>query len=286
MDLGSTKEKAGPPWPYFSDSLARGLAVLRSFSGDKPRLTTSEIARITGLSRAATRRFLMTLRDLGYVGSDDDAFFLRPRVLDLGVGYLGSLRVGTLIQPLLVELAAQTKEAATFAVADGLDVLIVGRATNRVVDLSIGSGTRLPVQSTALGHVLLSGVAEERLTAILDALGLDAAGIASLRDQVSAVCRYGYAVYEHDVAPNLRGIAVPIVNDKHETVAALNVTSFRASRSELVENFLPVLMESRKEVENALRLSASWLPLMPSDQGFNTKMKSLAPANILQGMAF
>lgn len=41
----------------------------------------SEVARICDLTRAAARRFLLTLADLGYVRSDGRLFSLTPRVL-------------------------------------------------------------------------------------------------------------------------------------------------------------------------------------------------------------
>ena len=52
---------------YFVQSLQRGLEVIRAFDADARELTLSDVARRTGLSRAAARRFLLTLVDLGYV---------------------------------------------------------------------------------------------------------------------------------------------------------------------------------------------------------------------------
>ena len=69
----------------FVHSLERGLAVIRCFSAERPRLTLSEVARQTGLSRATVRRSLITLQTLGYVGSDERQFYLTPRVLTLGL---------------------------------------------------------------------------------------------------------------------------------------------------------------------------------------------------------
>src|SRR6185312_10772743 len=54
----------------FVQSLERGLAVIRAFDETRPELTLSDVARATGLTRAAARRFLLTLIDLGYVRSD------------------------------------------------------------------------------------------------------------------------------------------------------------------------------------------------------------------------
>jgi len=75
----------------FVQSLERGLAVIRAFDETRPELTLSDVARATGLTRAAARRFLLTLIDLGYVRSDGRLFALRPRILELGYAYLSSL---------------------------------------------------------------------------------------------------------------------------------------------------------------------------------------------------
>ena len=80
----------------FVQSLQRGLAVIRAFDGESTTLTLGEVATATGLARAAARRFLLTLVDLGYVRVDARLFELSPRVLELGRAYLSSLRLPTI----------------------------------------------------------------------------------------------------------------------------------------------------------------------------------------------
>ena len=77
--------------PHYVQSLARGLSVIRAFDARTPEMTLSDVARSTGLTRAAARRFLLTLVDLGYVRFDGNMFKLAPRVLSLGYAYLSSL---------------------------------------------------------------------------------------------------------------------------------------------------------------------------------------------------
>lgn len=62
-------------------------------------LGLSDVARITGLSRAAARRLLLTLVTLGYVHHVDGRFSLRPRVLELGYAYLSGLSLPEVAQP-------------------------------------------------------------------------------------------------------------------------------------------------------------------------------------------
>ncbi|MGW4406970.1 IclR family transcriptional regulator domain-containing protein [Nonomuraea sp. NPDC004702] len=115
-------------------SPARGQAVIRAFSAAAPELTLSQVARATGLSRAAARRFLVTLADLGHVRNDGRLFALTPRVLELGYAYLSGLSLPEVAGPHLERLAAEVHESASVAVLDGEDVVYVARvATARIV---------------------------------------------------------------------------------------------------------------------------------------------------------
>ena len=73
-DLKSRSDKE------FMATLAKGLAVIRAFGAERPRLTLSQAAIAVGLSRATARRILLTLDGLGYVEQDGREFFLTPRV--------------------------------------------------------------------------------------------------------------------------------------------------------------------------------------------------------------
>lgn len=45
----------------YVQSLERGFAIIQAFGPDRPTLTVAEAAEQTGLTRAAARRFLLTL---------------------------------------------------------------------------------------------------------------------------------------------------------------------------------------------------------------------------------
>src|SRR5258706_423022 len=73
--------------------LDRGLRLIEAFDETHPRLSPSTAARRTGMTRAAARRYLLTLQHLGYVESDGKLFSLTPRVLRLGWSYVDSANV-------------------------------------------------------------------------------------------------------------------------------------------------------------------------------------------------
>jgi IclR family transcriptional regulator, pca regulon regulatory protein len=82
------QERVADPGRDFVKSLERGLAVIRALGANGPAMTLVEVARDAGLTRAAARRFLLTLIRLEYVETDGRYYWLRPLVLELGYAYL------------------------------------------------------------------------------------------------------------------------------------------------------------------------------------------------------
>jgi IclR family pca regulon transcriptional regulator len=95
----------------FSTSLARGLQVITAFDSDHDMMTLSDVARRTGMTRAAARRFLLTLGQLGYVVNEGRLFRLTPRTLNLGFSYLSSTHIWERAQPFMEQLVGQVQES-------------------------------------------------------------------------------------------------------------------------------------------------------------------------------
>ena len=140
----------------FVQSLERGLAVIRAFDAEHSQLTLSEVARITGLTRAAARRFLITLVELGYVRTDGRLFALRPRILELGYAYLSSLTLPEVALPHMEALVARVNESCSVSVLDGDEVVYVARvSTHRIMTVAISVGTGLPAYATSMDECCL-----------------------------------------------------------------------------------------------------------------------------------
>jgi len=211
-------------------SLARGLAVIKAFDGAHPAQTLSDVARSTGLTRAAARRFLLTLAELGYVRTDGRLFTLTPRVLELGYSYLSALSLPEVAEPHLEELVQLVHESASVAVLDGSDVVYVARvATSRIMTVSITIGTRFPAFATSMGRVLLAALPaaelDHRLGEPRAFTERTVAEPAALRDLLGDVRAAGYSLVDQELEEGLRSIAVPIKDATGRVVAAANVST-------------------------------------------------------------
>jgi len=243
---------------HFVQSLERGLAVIRAFGADDPELTLSDVARRTGLTRAAARRFLLTLTDLGYVRTDGKQFALTPRVLDLGYAFLSSLTLPEVAEPHLERLAAELRESSSVSVLDGDEIVYVARVpTSRIMRVSINVGTRFPAYATSMGRVLLAALPEPELTAYLDraviepltARAIDNAE--DLEEELARVREQGWALVDQELEEGLRSIAVPIHDAGGRTIAAANVSAHasRVSADDIRRTLLPPLLEAARRIE-------------------------------------
>src|SRR4051812_26378970 len=150
-------------------SLERGLAVIRAFSAGAPELTLSDVARATGLTRAAARRFLLTLVDLGYMRTDGKYFSLTARVLELGYAFLSSMTLPEVCRPHLEWLSAEVHESSSVSVLEGTEIVYVARvAVSRIMTVTINGAPGSPAYVTSMGHVLLAGLDPEGLDHYLE----------------------------------------------------------------------------------------------------------------------
>jgi len=253
--------------PDFVQSLARGLAVLRAFNRDAPRMSLAAVAARSGLSRAAARRLVLTLQHLGYVRADGRDYTLTPRVLELGFGFLGSLNLSDLAQPLMEDLSRRVDESCSMAVLDGQSIVYVARVpVRKVMTVSLGVGAQLPAYCSSMGRVLLAGLDEAELASWLKACKpvrhtdhtvIDRAGLRRAIDEVRV---QGFAYVEEELELGLCSIAVPVRNREGRVAAALNI-GMRfggGARERAIKVLAPALQETAAAIERCT--PPYWLP--------------------------
>src|SRR5579862_2563734 len=217
--------------PNFMASLARGLAVIRGFSQQRRQLTIAQLSQRTGIPRAAVRRCLYTLMQLGYVGSEDGrTYSLRPRILSLGHAYLSSTPLATAVQPLLDHISGALHESSSLAVLEADEILYIARSstTARVMSVDLALGSRLPAYCTSMGRVLLAGLPSSEVDAYLSRVKLTrltshtVSTAKEFRQVLDGVRREGYAIVDQELEIGLRSIAVPVRDTAGQVVAAIN----------------------------------------------------------------
>jgi len=247
--------------PEGMGGLAKGLAIIEAFSPHRTRLTVSEAAEASATSRASARRCLLTLTELGYLEFDGKYFRPQPRLLALSAAYSGTRSLPQVAQPFLKAARDELHESISLAVLDRDAALFVARSeAERLVTTGISIGTRIDLYCSATGRVLLSGWSDERLSAYLDRVKIEArtkhslVKKSALRDAVRNARAQGYAFTDQELEIGLRSIAIPVVDSRGVVVAAMSASasSARVSIQQMVSSFVPVLRASADGLGRAL----------------------------------
>jgi IclR family pca regulon transcriptional regulator len=248
----------------YIQSIERGFAVLTAFDAERPNPSSAELAAVTGLSRPAVRRILITLERLGYVRQAASHWALTRRVLTIGQHYTESHALIELAQPYLRALSAQTGESASLATLDGTAVVYVARvAVRRIMSINVSVGTRVPAYATSMGRVLLAFLPAQQLAHVLAETSfapLTANTVTSeqaLWTSLGEVRRQGWSIVDQELEMGLISASAPVRDAAGQVVAALasSTSSGRFTAAEVRERIVPKLVETAAEITAVLARS-------------------------------
>jgi IclR family pca regulon transcriptional regulator len=244
----------------FIQSLAKGLAVIESFSETDPAMTLSAVARKTNLTPGSARRVLRTLQMLGYATVEGTRFRLSPRVLQLGFSYLSALPFARLAQPHLAELTNVMEGSCSISVLHDTDVVYVARATAKQLSRDYMSvGTRYPAHATSPGKLLLAALSDRDVIARYKKRRFEALtprtidSMDRLLAELKDVRKKGWAINDQETMMGHRSIAVPLETGG-PLYAALGIGCDvgRVSTAMMIKDYLPKLRAAAKSIQQLM----------------------------------
>lgn len=240
-------------------SLERGLSVMEILAANAAGLTLTETAEKAGLTRAGARRFLLTLVATGYAVQSGRNFSLSPRLLTQARIWLHGVPLWTFAEPFMKETAAKLHESCSAATLSGEDMVYVARVPGpRIIGVDLQVGAHLPAFCTAMGRVLLSGLADADLETFLARATIvqrtpkTVTDRAKLAEIVHKVRTDGHALVDEELEIGLRSIAVPLRDRTGAIVAAINIStqSTRHTPAEMEAEILPLLREMAARISD------------------------------------
>jgi len=244
-------------------SIDRAVALLASFTRERPIAGVSELARLTGLSRSTVHRLLSTLSNHGMVQqlSGHTAYSLGPRLLTLAETARGHLTLDRQAEPVMTWLRDRTSETV------GLHVLDAGPSRRTVAQVESTQalrrtytdlGSPRPAHLGAPGKILLAFADEELRQRILSsplrrADGRTPVPVSELRAELARIVERGYATSVEERVRGVVALAVPVRDHTGLVVAALSV-SIPAARAGLpqLEATAPLALEAATALSHRL----------------------------------
>jgi DNA-binding IclR family transcriptional regulator len=229
--MGATKSirKGATGVAPVTQTLERGLEVLRAFHNDVKPLANRTLVERTGLPKATVSRITSTLVRLGYLTrvTSTGRYQLGTGMLSIGNAFLGGSKTRRVALPIMEELAARHDVSVGLAIPDRLNIIYtIWCRSPKTLTLRLTAGSILPMSRTAVGRACLWALPpasrRERLAQIKEQEGAKAGpiidGIQAAFDDLD---RNGFCVRMAEFQKNTFGVAVPLVFGSGSMVMSL-----------------------------------------------------------------
>ncbi len=259
--------KGGSNPKYSVRALERGVAILTSFSMDRPEQGVTELSKSLGLHKATVHRLLFTLVEKGLVERDpaNGKYRLGVKLFELGSVVASQMDLRRRGLPIMEELASRCGETVHLVILDQDEAIYIEKVENpRALIRYSQIGKRLPLHCTAVGKVLLSGLSDQEIARILETRGLPACtrntivSPARLREEIKAVRAKGHALDAEELEEGLRCVAVPVREFEGRIVAALSISgpAFRLSDPIFQESLISMIKDAAGKISHQLGWNA------------------------------
>jgi IclR family pca regulon transcriptional regulator len=251
--------------PRYSQSLARGLAIMECFKPGRSVVGLAEIDEELGMSRSTTHRYLTTLVALGYMEQDRSRKYrLSLRVTDLGMSALSSTGLREHAHSILEELRGRSRFTAGLAVLDGHEIVYVDRVVSFQRGAGegegVGLGSRVPASCTAVGKVLLADLPHVERRELLSQVRLERCGPnaivskSALLAELQGVSKDDFATEDGELAQGRIAIAAPVRNESRAVVAAIDLSAHTSTITveQLADGLRPHLVAAADRISARL----------------------------------
>jgi DNA-binding IclR family transcriptional regulator len=210
-------------------SVSRALQIIELLiSTPMHELGVSEIARQLGVVKSTAHQLLATLASHGFVENNGTTGRYRLGVRAMEAGAVASTQagLGPAVIPLLEALVNEVHETCSIGVLVGNSVSLVQRVeAESVLRVDLKVGTRFPVETSAIGRIILAVMPEERRIQTLDALDLSPTERRQTEKAVQIARRDGCAIVRNIPVEGISAMAVAVRTSEQAPVAGLVVAA-------------------------------------------------------------
>ena len=253
-----------PKKPYYKINSAEKTIKILELLADKGELSVAEAASRLGMNRSTCHRFLVTLRELGYVVQNPLSHYrLSFQILELGMKVADRMQIREVAYPYLKELSTLFNETINLGYWDNNEIVHLDKInTTEVLRIDPNIGSRVPAYCTALGKAILAYLPEEELSHFLKSVPLKAmtentiTTKEKLLQELERIRKQGFAVDREELSIGLRCVASPVFDYTNYPLYSVSVAG---PASRLTIEKIDVVKEEVKRVCRELSKSLGQL---------------------------
>lgn len=211
-------------------TIDRALEMV-DFIQDQDGARISDITNRFGYSPGTVHGYVSTLESNGYLVKENGEYRIGLRFLEKG-GYAATNTAGfRTVTPRIRRLAEQTGERADFIVEEhGRGIYVHSEPGDYAVHADSRIGKRIYLHAAAAGKAILSGLAQERVSSIIEQWGLPnltdntITEKQTLFDELERIADRGYAFNREEAIDGLRAVGAPIRGHESNIVGSVSVS--------------------------------------------------------------
>ncbi|MCR2783301.1 MULTISPECIES: IclR family transcriptional regulator [unclassified Microbacterium] len=242
--------------PSGESGIDRLVRVLETFTPTRTVQTTAEIGRRAGLPSSTAHRLVGELADAGLLERDENRRVrIGMRLWELATRSSSALRLRQAALPFMERVQSRVREHTQLAILEQDEALFLERLSGPDSGANITRvAGRLPLHASSSGLVLLAfgGPAlQERVLggALRPLTSATLSDPAAVRRKLAEVRTLGHAIAPGYIEEVSTGIAVPILDETGNVVAALSVVVPRGAESEFA---VVELQRAARDIERSL----------------------------------
>jgi IclR family KDG regulon transcriptional repressor len=241
----------------------RELAVLEVFlQVEEDSMRLSELARLSGLSKATTNRIVSDFVKAGYLYQPKPRgrYHLGNKLLRFHQLIMQKSKLEQIAPPYLTKLAESVKDCVVLSVLDDEQTLVTNVCdSDHVLRIALEVGVRIPLYCTGQGKAILAGMTDEELDQYLSKVTLKRltentiTSPSELKSHLKTVAEEGVAYDDEDRFLGIRNVAAGIFNAGGKVCAAVGVIgpSVRMTKDKMRE-IAPQVRECADRISRAL----------------------------------
>jgi DNA-binding IclR family transcriptional regulator len=219
-----------------TSSLKKGLDILSFFDLHQEGLTAQTVSERFNIPLSTTYRYLTALTEKGFVRRDPDSnrYMLGHMVFKLGNLTSFQTKLVQILKPHMRRLSDLSDETVLLTIINGWDAVCIDKIDSpRLIKLSLGVGSSLPLHAGASSKILLAYKSDEFIEKMLKTVKLKQFTDFTITDPVllkkglEKIRKQGFAYSDQEVDLGARAISAAIFHDKAKVIAAFSIAAPR-----------------------------------------------------------
>ena len=214
-------------------SLGRAFAILEEVARHREGIGLAELSKLVALHNSTAFHLAKTMVSLGYLRQEKDSkrYRVGRPLFALAASALDEIEMVNVATPVLEELSRETGESGHFAVRMGDAVVVIARTSGPgAFQLTDRVGVVRPAHCTALCKIILASLRPDQLKRFLERVEMKPStkksitDAASLLREIAEIKRTGIAFDDGEFNPEVRCIAVPVMDFTGQIIGALGIS--------------------------------------------------------------